>query len=357
MVFKIKSSTFMLLKSRKLSPTVQLMEESPGNIEQKKLPFNNLYLISGLVHGFNKSWMYVFTILLMIFGYLVFQSLEVYPLANRLMSHGYTLSDIQENANLLFDAKALQLDKNLVLLLELGMFVFGFLGFYVGLRYFHQKQLLHVLSGYDKFRYGRFWFAFAVWAVLLTILVVLEHFINPEEVTVQYNSKDGIPYFNFAGFFISLLIMLLFMPLQTGLEELVFRGYLIQGLSQVFRNGYVPLIITSLLFGLAHMTNPEVKAYGWPIMLTYFCCFALFMGAITLLDEGLELAFGIHFANNIISSVLISSPNSVIKTYSIFQTRSEDPYTEIWVWLGMASISFFIFKMKYRWKNFRLILK
>jgi len=75
------------------------------------------------------------------------------------------------------------------------------------------------------------------------------------------------------------------------------------------------------------------------------------------LDEGLELAFGIHFANNFMSSILISSPNSVIKTYSIFETKTEDPYTEMWVWLCMASLTFFIFQLKYRWKDFSLIIK
>ena len=147
------------------------------------------------------------------------------------------------------------------------------------------------------------------------------------------------------------------MPIQTGLEEVIFRGYLIQGLSQIFKNGIIPLIITSLLFGLAHMSNPEVRAYGWPVMLTYFVGFALFMGALTLLDEGLELAFGIHFANNIISSVMINEPNSVIKTYSIFEAKTSNPYAEIVLWFCLAFITFAVFWMKYRWTNFKLILK
>ena len=330
------------------------MDDTTEETPKQTIPFNNLYLISGLVHGFNKGWMYVFTILMLVFGYLLFQSFVVYPLANLLLENGYSLEDIQNNANLLFDAKALKLDKNIVLLLELGMFVFGFFGFYVGVRYFHKKMLTDILTGYEKFRFRRFWFAFVVWAALIFCTVVLEYFLNPGEITLQANSDTG---FNVTGFFISMLIMLVFMPVQTGLEEVVFRGYLVQGLSQVFKNGYIPLIITSLLFGLAHMSNPEVKAYGWPIMLTYFCGFAVFMGALTLLDEGLELAFGIHFANNFMSSILISSPNSVIKTYSIFETKTEDPYTEMWVWLCMASLTFFIFQLKYRWKDFSLIIK
>lgn len=331
------------------------MDDTTQETPKPSLPFNNLYLISGLVHGQNKGWMYVFTASLLIFGYLLFQSIIVYPLANILETNGYSLTDITENANLLFDAKALKLDKNIVLLLELGMFVFGFIGFLLGIKFIHHKLLVHVLTGYEKFRFRRFWFAFSVWGVFLVLIVLLEYFLSPGEVSVQSEGEGSS--FNYAGFFISVLIMVVFMPIQTGLEEVVFRGYLIQGLSQIFKNGFVPLIITSLLFGLAHMSNPEVKAYGWPIMLTYFCGFALFMGALTLLDEGLELAFGIHFANNIMSSVLVSSPNSVIKTYSIFETKSEDPYTEIWVWLGMATVTFIIFWLKYRWKNFSLILK
>ena len=331
------------------------MDDTPQDTPKSSLPFNNLYLVSGLVNGFNKSWMYVFTILLLVFGYLLFQSLIVYPLANTLVENGYSLADIKNNAGLLFDSGALKMDRNLVLLMELGMFVFGFIGFYIGVRFFHHKFLTSVLTGYEKFRFKRFWFAFSVWGLLLVALVLAEYFLFPGEIRIQLDGKSDV--FNFSGFFISLLIMVIFMPVQTGLEEVVFRGYLIQGLAQVVKNGYVPLIITSILFGLAHMSNPEVKAYGWPIMLTYFCAFALFMGALTLLDEGLELAFGIHFANNIISSVLVSSPNSVIKTYSVFETKSQDPYSEIWAWLGMATITFLIFWLKYRWKNFSLIIK
>ena len=151
--------------------------------------------------------------------------------------------------------------------------------------------------------------------------------------------------------------MVLLMPVQTGLEELVFRGYLVQGLAQIFKNGIIPLILTSLLFALAHMTNPEVKEFGWPIMFTYYSVFAMFMGAITLIDEGLELAFGIHFANNLVSSILISPPHTPIRPYSIFETTKEDPYMEIIVWSVMAVVTFSIFWFRYRWKNFKLILK
>ncbi|MDI1355879.1 MAG: CPBP family intramembrane metalloprotease [bacterium] len=320
---------------------------SPDNTKRTP-PFNNLYLLSGLVNGFNNSWMYFLTLTFLIAGYVFFQSIALFPLMAILQSKGYSHEQILENANLLFDSKALGMDQNLVLLLELGMFVFAAIGFFMGLKYIHKKTITSVLTGYEKFRFGRFWFAFLVWGALLVAMVLLDYFLNPGEMTVSFNVQ---------GILFSLLIMVIFMPIQTGLEELVFRGYLVQGLAQIFHNGIIPLFLTSLLFGLAHITNPEVKEFGIPVMLTYYCCFALFMGAITLLDEGLELAFGLHFANNMVSSILVSSPHAVIKPYSIFEAKAEDPQSEIVVWFVMAALTFGIFWMRYRWKNFKLIIK
>lgn len=327
---------------------MDILDELNPQKKAKSLPFNNLYLNSGVVHGSNQVWMYLLTLTFLVTGYVLFQSVIVFPLMDTLLNNGYTRDQIFENSNLLFDSEALHMDKNIILLLELGMFVFAFLGFFLGLKLIHKKPLISVLSGYEKFRFGRFWFAFAVWGSMITVLVFLEYFLGGSDLKLSFNP---------VGMLVSCFIMIVFMPVQTSIEEIIFRGYLIQGLSPIFKNGIIPLIVTSLVFGLAHMSNPEVAQYGWPIMLTYYCMFAVFMGLIVLVDEGLELALGIHFANNFITSVLVSSSHSVIKTYSLFETKQEDPYGEILSWLLMATLAFLIFLYKYRWKNFKLILK
>jgi hypothetical protein len=324
------------------------MDQVPQDNPKRELPFNNLYLLSGLVTGYNAFWMYAFTILLLVIGYLGFGSLLTIPLVTKALENGVSLKQLTDDSSLLFNSEIVKLDRNIILIIQFGLFVFASIGFLVGLKFVHKKTFTSILTGFQKFRFNRFWFAFGVWGILLTVVVLVQYFSDPDTLTVN---------FNLGGFLISLLLMVIFMPIQTGLEEVIFRGYLLQGLSQVFKNGYVPLIITSSLFGLAHMSNPEVRAYGWPIMLAYFVCFALFMGAITLLDEGLELAFGIHFANNIISSVLINEPHSVLKTYSIFESTSSSPYAEIVLWFCMSIATFAIFRIKYRWTNFKLILK
>jgi uncharacterized protein len=315
---------------------------------QKNIPFSNLYLLSGLVHGQNRATMYLLTILLVLFGYFSYQLAILYPLAEKLVQNGYTETDIMNNPSLIFDSTALRMDRNLVLLLEMGMFVFAFMGLYVGVRRIHFKPFVSVLTGYERFRFRRFWFSFAVWGVMIGALAVYSYITTPEELELVFNP---------AGFAVSFLILLLLMPIQTGLEEIFFRGYLVQGMALVFRSGIVPLFVSAAFFGAAHMGNPEVSKHGTGIMLVYYCGSALFLGALTLIDEGIELAWGLHFANNLVSALLLGSKDSVVKPYTVFMAHTEDPYLEVMVWFGMAVLSFLIFRWRYRWKNFSLLVR
>ncbi len=314
----------------------------------KSLPFNNLFLNSGVIHGLNEWWMYVLGIFAAMFGYFLAQLFMVFPLMAAAANNGITMTDIQEHPESLFDPEKIGMNKNIMLALLFSMFVFTLAFLLLVIRRVHKKTLTSVITAYDKIRFKRFFFAFGIWAAFLIISVSLAYFLNKDEVTIQFDPV------NFAFLVVVCVIL---MPIQTTTEEIIFRGYLVQGLSQVFKNGIVPLIITSVLFGMVHMTNPEAKAYGWVTMLPYYAIFGFFLGAITLLDEGLELAMGIHCANNLISSLLITSPNGVLKTDAIFVANSENPGAEFVTWSVMALFTFIIFWRKYRWKNFNLLIK
>lgn len=324
------------------------MDESSGKtIQPSKLPFNNLFLNSGFVSGFNEWWMYLVTIFVTISCYAFAPLLTFIPVLLKGREHGIGAEELSKDPNKLFDAEFMGVDKNLVLIALLGIFVITAAGFLISIRNTHKKNLGSLMTGYEKFRFRRFWFAFAVWGGLISISIGVSYFLDPAGFTFHFEPL---------GFLISVILMVVFMPVQTGFEEVFFRGYLLQGIAQLFKNGLTALLITSFLFGLVHMKNPEVIQYGWAVMFAYYFFFALFMGALTLLDEGLELAFGIHFANNLVSSVLISVPGSVLRTYSVFETKSEDPLAEIVLWFCMALVTFGIFWIRYRWKNFKLIL-
>ena len=64
---------------------------------------------------------------------------------------------------------------------------------------------------------------------------------------------------------------------NASVEELMFRGYLMQGFGLAFKNGIAPLIITSVLFGLMHASNPEAKVHGLAIMMPYYMFFGAFL--------------------------------------------------------------------------------
>ena len=94
-----------------------------------------------------------------------------------------------------------------------------------------------------------------------------------------------------------------------------------QGIGLATRKKIVPLLITSFMFGMMHIANPEVDKMG-NIILVYYIGTGLFLGIITLMDEGLELALGFHAANNLVGALLITSDWSALQTDSIFKDTS-----------------------------------
>lgn len=100
----------------------------------------------------------------------------------------------------------------------------------------------------------------------------------------------------------------LLVPLAIGLgagvvEEIVFRGILLRVLD-AWLGSWAALAITSLLFGLTHLTNPGASlltALGLVIEA------GVLLGAAYLLTRRLWLAFGLHIAWNTVQAGVFSS--------------------------------------------------
>jgi membrane protease YdiL (CAAX protease family) len=320
-------------------------EEPPA----RKLPFNNLFLNAGVVDGHNKFWMYLFGIIAFVSGYILMQLISFSPLVKAAMDNGVTLSELADNNYLIFDSARTGVNKNFILLAQCSLFVGALFLLIMVIRNFHKKHVLSVITGFEKFRFRHFFFAFFLWASIVLVTVVVTYLTS--------STNDLVLQFDLPKFLGLFLICIVFLPIQTLSEELLFRGYLLQGFAQVFRNGFIPLIITSFMFGLAHMSNPETQAFGVGIMLTYYVVFALFLGTITLMDEGLELAYGIHLAQNLITALSVTSQSAVLKTDAVFYTKSEDPKAELLWAVCSIIVVFVVFWFKFKWKNFSLIIK
>lgn len=322
--------------------------QNSTNKPANPFPFNNLFLIKGYVTGKNEFWQYLLGIVAAFFGYLTFQLIMMVPLVTAAMSHGISMTEISENPNILFNPEKIGVNKSLLLALMMGMFVFTLLFLWLALKFIQKKPLSSIITGFENIRWKRYFFSFGIWAALISILTIVTYVSSPEEIEVRFNAG------NFAILFI---VAVIFIPIQTATEELIFRGYLMQGFGLAFKNGIAPLIITSVLFGLMHASNPEAKVHGLLIMMPYYIFFGAFLGMLTLLDEGAELAMGIHCANNLMSSLLVCSKNSVLQTDAIFYTSSENPGGEFITWIVMASICFFILFKKYKLSNWKLLIR
>ena len=290
--------------------------------------------------GRNDWWMYVLTFIAMFVG-IQFASIP-------LMITGYFAVDGDMNK---FYDEAVDsfmtagIDKNLFLGLMIFTFMVALFILYLFVRYVHKRNFQSVITSRLKIDWNRFWFAFMLWGSIIVIFSILGVYIFPEDYTWNFNP---IP------FFILLLVSFLLLPFQTSAEELVFRGYLMQGLGLLAKNRWFPLLITSIVFGLLHGMNPEVEKLGFGIMVFYIGT-GLLYGITTLMDEGTELALGLHASNNIVAAFLITTDWTVFQTDALYIDTSEpsmdlNAYIPVFI---LYPIILFIFAKKYGWKNWK----
>ena len=224
-------------------------------------------------------------------------------------------------------------------------FVIGLAFLFFWVKYVHKQSLRSLTTSRDKVDWSRIFFSFLVWSIFTAGSTLLLYFSNPGDF--EFNFKP-IP------FLILAVLALLLIPIQTSFEEYLFRGYMMQGLGLATKHKLFPLLITSFLFGIMHIANPEVEKMG-NIILIYYIGTGLFLGIITLMDEGMELALGFHAANNLIGVLLITSDWTAFQTDSLLKDKSE-PTAGFDVLLPVFIIFpllLFIFSKKYKWTDWK----
>ncbi len=90
------------------------------------------------------------------------------------------------------------------------------------------------------------------------------------------------------------LLSLALLPLQSAIEELVFRGWLTQTLGQAIRRPWLVAAIVGVLFALAH----GLRGGWWGV--PYFFLLSVGFSWLTFTEGRIELAIGAHALNNIL---------------------------------------------------------
>ena len=234
---------------------------------------------------------------------------------------------------------------NLRLFLLLLSFAFVLPGIWLVVKKLHDLPIMSILSSRKKIDLERVLYSFMLWGTVVSAFIFLEYSINPENYVFNFKVKE---------FLILAVIAILFIPIQTSVEEIVFRGYLMQGFGHWLNSRFMALFLTSTVFGSLHLANPEITALGYEFVILYITV-GFVLGIMTLMDDGLELALGFHAANNLIAALLLTADWTVFQTESILIDISE-PSLSIIDWISpfiVFPILLALFARKYSWTNWK----
>ncbi|MEZ4998760.1 MAG: CPBP family intramembrane glutamic endopeptidase [Bacteroidales bacterium] len=242
------------------------------------------------------------------------------------------------------DFEAMGVNLNLGFTLTVFPFILAFLAIIFLVKPLHERSFATVVNGGRKTRWGRIFFSALVWLAISGIWLIYSLKTDPGNFRLNNTSNSLI---------VLAVLALVLIPFQAAFEEILFRGYLMQGIGVWTRNRWVPILVTSLLFGLMHGLNPEVKEYGFLTMMPQYIFFGLVFAVLTMFDDGIEVAIGAHAANNIFLSVLITHSDMALQTPAMYEQVEIYPWKEFAGLVVMSVIFVVIMALVYRWKDIR----
>lgn len=213
-------------------------------------------------------------------------------------------------------------------------------GLAVAVKFIHRRPLFSLVApgaGVDWMRLRR---AALCWLVLAAVTAAGEHLLYPDRYYLSFDAARFLPF---------LVAVLLLTPIQCLAEELVFRGYAMQGLGLLTRRPLVIAVVSSIAFTAPHMLNPEVAQHGMLIMAANYFAIGLLLALVTLRDGRLELAIGLHAINNVFLALGANYEGSALATESVYTARELDPvYSLITLVVGGAIFYWWMFR---RWPD------
>ncbi len=294
-----------------------------------------MYIEQGY-RGLHEFWRYIIGFFSV---FIVWQFVGSIPLVAALFINSGTSAMISGDIG----EMATVLGSNTFLFLMLLTFAVGLLAVFFFVKVLHKQSIKSLTTTRKKIDWGRIFFSFLLWGIISAAFVLIDVYLSPDDYVLNLNWQP---------FLVLLAIAVIMIPIQTSMEEYYMRGYLMQGLGIASKRRWVPLLVSSVLFGLLHLFNPEVEKLGYGIMVFYIGT-GFFLGILTLMDEGLELALGFHAANNLFTALLVTADWTAFQTDSIFKDISDpvlgwDVLIPVFVIFPLLLL---LFSKKYKWSN------
>ncbi len=200
-----------------------------------------------------------------------------------------------------------------------------------------------LICGENKFSVSLFLKFSAITFVLFSCSSLVLFFFTPQDFEFSFIKE---------GFALNWLCALILIVIAAFTEELIFRCYIAFYVHDNLEKRPGKIIIYSLisavLFTIFHFENPEVSGFFavWSMLFYFILGFSLM--AFSLSYGSFEIAFGVHIANNLVSSLLFTYDNSVIKTDALFTHHDNiGPVMIIQTIICLLVLALFVRKQKH----------
>ena len=204
-------------------------------------------------------------------------------------------------------------------------------GLVAAVRWIHGRSLRSLVTPEPSLDWARIGRAAAVWAVLAALTAALEHVVFPDRYYLSFDAGRFVPFAAAA---------IVLTPVQCAAEELLFRGYVVQALGLITRRPLSIAVGSSAIFMVPHLLNPEVHQYGALVMALDYFAIGMVLALVVLRDGRLELAIGLHAANNVFLALVANYEGSAIATGAVFTARELDPWYSLMALIG-SGLSFY----------------
>ena len=275
--------------------------------------------------GKNHWWRYLLAITLILFCWLAIGNIPSLALILLVFYDGNEQTNFNSQNNKF---------EGIDILWNFWVINFAFIAFlvalYIAVRFIHQRAFITLITPKIEIKISRIMQGFLLWLILLGVACAIEYFLFPQSYQLNYNQNQFLMFLPFA---------LILTPIQTSVEELFFRGYIMQTVGLITRISWIPIWFSSLIFAALHLGNPEIESNFYTIA-GFYLVLAFFLAFITVKDDSLELALGVHAANNLFTILLVNPTNSVLPGYAIFNYKLNPTYTL--VSSAIAAIFFYL---------------
>ena len=274
--------------------------------------------------GKNDWWRYIISFPAILATWLIVGSLPVFFLIAYVQMDGNAATDVTATG---FTGIPLLVE----FLVTMSSFIPFILATLLAVRFIHARPLRTLITGESRIRWGRILAGAGIWFVIGCLIALVESLLYPGRYVLTFQPVTLLVF---------AILALVIIPIQTSAEEVFFRGYLLQWMGLRLKNKWALAFLNGLLFFLPHTANPEMAADFLLVGLGYFVVGFVF-ALLTIQDNGMELALGMHAANNLFAALFANYTVTALPSPSLFTVQVLDPVYSL-VSLVTGSIVFFI---------------